>query len=154
MWGNNTVTNATLFLCFCVMLLLFILSGCATPRAYRVRMDAIRTSAIIFEREEHASWLCIRRMLQQARQTGRPARQDSGALIDEHSRVRGCLLVPRREGAYWRIISSLETIDNFIHELCHRFSKDRTLCDGIHLDRGEKPGRTIRVPLDIERLLQ
>ena len=133
--------------------LLALASGCAHPnmaRAYRVRFEAIKTSAIIYERGEHADRQCRKHIRKWEKATGKVHVLDNGEPAKPGQGYRGCKVEPVFSGGYKHIITSLETIDNFCHELCHALGAPNAICEKIHFDGRYYPGRTIVVEDPLE----
>lgn len=166
------VTGTLLGLGFAAGLIVLAFSGCG-PKAYRVRSLTARTSVLVYERASDADKRCAFHIAQWEKQTGRRQMLDDGTPRSDDQHYRGCLVPPlhragdpcgpgadpeckmQRDG-YWRIISSLETVDNLVHEFCHRLmaylraegdqrADDKT-CDAIHFDGRYYPGRTVELP--------
>lgn len=132
--------------------ILFFSVGCASaPRVYRVRMHAIKTDILAYESAEQASRQCRKHIQRWENKTGRVHVLDNGEPAKMGQEYRGCKVPPipakpPLEGEhYQRIITSIETIDNLCHELCHALKAPDRICEQIHFDGRYYPGRTINV---------
>ena len=118
-------------------------AGCAHQPPVMVRLDAIQTSVVVYQTHSEVSAWCDKFLGDWEKKTGRIAMADDGVTPSRYANSRGCAIPPRTKYAYWMILSSMETIDNVLHELCHRFTRDNSKCDGIHFDGRDIPSNGI-----------
>lgn len=121
------------------------MAGCAAPRAYRVRFKSLKTSIIVYETQAQVSRQCEKHIRRWEIATGKTATLDSGAPRAVAQEYRGCMVPAKHPGGYKHILTSLETIDNGFHELCHALGAATQACDEIHFDGRNYPGRTIEI---------
>mgnify|MGYP001611475611 CR=1 FL=1 len=122
------------------------LAACASPvKTYRVRFPAINTDLIVYETEAQVSRQCSKHIRKWERATGLKHKLDDGRESTERTVYRGCTVPPLHEGLNQHILTSLETVDNFAHELCHALGADPSICDSIRFDGKSYPGKTVDI---------